>query len=91
VSAPSYFTTIPQADEVFDGKSIYLTGQSFKRCVFRSCTLIIKDITLLAPFQDCSFDNCVWHLNITVSDKDAWQSFLNNIAPAMTAILPQSG
>lgn len=86
---PEDFTTIPHTDESFDGKSVYLTGQSFIRCSFRSCTLIIKELSAIGLFQDCTFENCVWHLDMTISDRDAWQGFLNGVAPAITAFLPQ--
>lgn len=87
-SAPDGFTTIPHYDELFDGKSIYLSGQSFIRCRFQACTLIIKDVTLLGLFENCSFENCVWHLNMTICDPHAWQEFLKDIAPAITSVLP---
>lgn len=87
-SSSDSFTTIPHYDELFERKSIYLTGQSFIRCRFCACTLIIKDMSLLGLFDGCSFENCVWHLNMTISDRQAWQEFVQNIAPAVASVLP---
>jgi hypothetical protein len=88
--ASTRFVTIPQIDEVFDGRTIYLSGQSFKRCTFRSCTLIIKGVDRLGIFKNCNFENCVWHLDTTISDKSVWQNFLQDIAPAIAMSLPHS-
>lgn len=81
--------TVPHVGETFDSQSIYLSGHSFEKCTFRNCTLIVKEFTKLGSFKDCSFSDCVWHLNLTVHNYESWQMFLKQIGPAISQTLPR--
>ncbi len=83
------YLTVGHRDHVFERQSIYLSGHSYEACVFRQCTLIVKDLARLGLVRNCQFENCVWHLNVTIHDRNAWQTFLSEIAPAITYTLPQ--
>ncbi|MGF1634347.1 MAG: hypothetical protein ACFCVE_10900 [Phycisphaerae bacterium] len=45
----------------FENQTVYLAGQAFVRCVFRGCTLVLKQ----SPYhlEGCSFDRCNWHVD----------------------------
>lgn len=82
------FATIPHKDATFEAKSIYLSGQSFENCTFRSCTLIIKDLNMVGSFENCRFENCNWYLNMTIHDPRVWDEFIKGFVPAISAYLP---
>ena len=79
---------IPHEDLVFEDQSVYVSGCRYDRCTFRRCTLILKDLSAIGRLADCRFEQCAWYLNTIIADRDDWDAFLNQVAPAIDLTLP---
>jgi len=72
--------------KVFEDQVVFLAGHSYKNCTFRRCTLSIKSHFFLV--DGCTFEGCVWDLDLVFSDPEVWAKFLRDMAPIITATLP---
>ena len=64
------FTALRHDNVVFEHETIYATGHGYFGCKFRFCTVVLLGATN-AIFDNCSFDNCVWHVNLVLHDQDS--------------------
>ncbi len=80
--------TLTHQNRNYEDQSIYVVGNSFANCTFRRCTLVLKDLAAVAHFQNCHFESCVWHLQVTVSERRVWEHFLAHDAGFLTGALP---
>lgn len=80
--------TLYHRDCQFEDQSIYVTGHTYAFCSFRRCTLILRELPTAAAFESCHFDSCIWQLSLNVRDGQAWQQFLDQIAPVIMDTLP---
>lgn len=74
----------------FERQTLYITGNSYLNCRFRFCTLVVRELPSGAAFENCRFESCIWELSMNVRDRQAWQIFLDQIAPAIMQSLPTS-
>lgn len=83
-----HFITLLHEGVTFEHQSIYLSGHSYENCVFRRCTLVVKDFSAIGVVRNCQFEACVWYLNVMVHDAAAWRMFLEHLAPVISQVLP---
>jgi hypothetical protein len=81
--------TLVHENVVFEDQVVYLAGNTFFDCTFRRCTLLIRE-TVGSAFVNCTFDGCIWHLDILVCDHEYWKAFLEQVAPMITKSLPHA-
>jgi hypothetical protein len=81
--------TLSHRDRSFERMSLYVTGNSYLNCHFRHCTMIVRELPLSPAFQNCRFDSCIWDISMNIRDRDAWQYFLDQIAPAIMRSLAE--
>ncbi len=55
-------------DATFEDEVVYATGHAFVRCAFDRCTVVMAGFPF--SFDTCTFDTCVWHLNIVIHDRE---------------------
>ena len=73
----------------YDRKVVMVTGNSYRNCTFRQCTMIIKSLDAdPRQFEDCRFHACSWHFDVVIHDPDAWRDFLATIGPVVEQSLP---
>jgi len=73
---------------VYEDQAVYLSGSSYFDCTFTRCTLIIKGP--IGPLTGCTFDSCVWHLDMMVHDHRTWDSFVETLVPYIGRSLPRA-
>lgn len=74
-------------DAVFNHQTLHLTGHVYERCTFNACTLIYRGTP--SVISACSFDSCVWHIDLLIHDPDDWDSFYSEAAHLITKTLPR--
>ena len=72
---------------VFQDQVVYLAGNSYFDCTFRRCTLVFRDN--IGPLTGCTFESCVWHIDLIVSDYVFWDEFVKGLAPMIGKSLPR--
>ena len=73
--------------KVFEDQTVYLSGNAYFDCSFSRCVLVFRGDA--GPITGCSFQSCVWHLDMVVSDHQAWEEFLTVLAPMISKSLPR--
>jgi len=80
-------TTFLRRDNVtFRDQTVYMAGHAFVNCVFDHCTIVVREAT--GVLEKCTFNNCVWHLDLFVSDRERFQQLVTNIGPILINSLP---
>ena len=65
---------------------VYTAGHAFINCTFEGCTIIVREAT--GVLDRCTFNACVWHLDLFVNDRDHWAQLVNHIGPLLLGSLP---
>lgn len=65
---------------------VYTAGHAFINCTFDGCTIVVREAT--GVLERCTFNSCVWHLDVFVTDRDHWAQLQNVIGPLLLASLP---
>ena len=65
---------------------IYMAGHAFVNCTFDHCTMVVREAT--GVLERCNFNNCVWHLDVFVADREHWATLVNSFGPLLLASLP---
>ena len=65
---------------------IYAAGHAFVNCTFEGCTIVVREAT--GVLERCSFNGCVWHLDVMVTDRDHWAQLVDTVGPLLLGSLP---
>jgi hypothetical protein len=65
---------------------VYTAGHAFINCTFDGCTIVVREAT--GVLERCTFNSCVWHLDVFVTDRGHWAQLQNVIGPLLLASLP---
>ena len=81
-------TLLLHKNTVFEDQVIFLADNAYIECTFKRCTFMFRETPSI--LDRCTFDSCVWHLDLLVSDRQAWARFVQNIVPMIGQSLPQT-
>lgn len=80
-------TTLMRRENVrFQDQTVYMAGHAFVNCVFDHCTIVVREAT--GVLENCSFNNCVWHLDLFIGDRERFRQLVENIGPILLNSLP---
>ena len=65
---------------------VYAAGHAFVNCTFDGCTIVVREAT--AVLERCTFNGCIWHLDVMVTDRDHWAQLVDTIGPLLLGSLP---
>ena len=75
------------ADREFENQTFYLSGHSYMNCTFKRCVLVIKDCNW-GPMPNCVIEDCIWHLDFLIQDRQEWEFFVENQGEIIAQSLP---
>jgi len=76
---------------VFEDTIVPLAGHVYRNCTFRRCTMLVEgSCAVPTEISYCTFEGCVWRLNVIVPNAESWAEFLQTIGPLMQGSLPRS-
>ena len=79
--------TLVRHDNVsFRDQTIYTAGHAFVNCSFERCTMVLREST--GVLENCAFSNCVWHLDVLVSERERFRQLVDHIGPLLLNSLP---
>ena len=79
-------TLLRRENVTFQDQTVYMAGHAFVNCTFDHCTIIVREAT--GVLEGCSFNNCVWHLDLFVPDRERFRALVDNIGPLLLNSLP---
>jgi hypothetical protein len=79
-------TLLRRENITFRDQTIYMAGHAFANCTFDHCTIIVREAT--GVLENCALNNCVWHLDLFIGDRERFQSLVSNIGPILLNSLP---
>ena len=81
--------TLVRHDNVtFSDQTVYMAGHAFSQCTFDRCTMVVREST--GVLENCAFNNCVWHLDVLVSERDRFRQLVDHIGPLVLNSLPDA-
>jgi len=75
-------------DVIYEHETIYLSGNAYFDCTFSFCTFIVREAQIV--LTGCTFNSCIWHLDMLVSDHNEWKNFINTFGPFIDQSLPRA-
>ena len=79
--------TLVRHDNVtFSDQTVYMAGHAFSHCTFDRCTMVVREST--GVLENCAFNNCVWHLDVLVSERERFRQLVDHIGPLLLNSLP---
>jgi len=81
-------TMLLHRNVVFEDETVYLAANAYFGCTFRRCVLIMRES--VSHLEQCTFDSCIWHLDLLAHDQATWDEFLRTVAPMIAQSLPRA-
>jgi len=81
-------TRLFTSDREFESQTVYLSGHSYMNCKFSRCVLVVKDFNW-GPMPNCEIEDCIWHLDLLIKDRQEWEFFVANQGAIISESLPQ--
>lgn len=79
--------TLVRHDNItFNDQTVYMAGHAFANCTFDRCTMVVREST--GVLENCAFNNCVWHLDVLVSERERFRQLVDHIGPLLLNSLP---
>lgn len=79
--------TLVRHDNVsFRDQVVYTAGHAFVNCSFERCTMVLREST--GVLENCAFSNCIWHLDVLVSERERFRQLVDHIGPVLLNSLP---
>lgn len=73
----------------FKNATVYMSGNAFYDCRFFRCTLVVREGGI-PELVGCTFECCIWHLDVLVNDHRMWESFAKAMFPLIRDSLPRA-
>lgn len=67
-------------------QTVHTAGHAFVNCTFEGCTIVVREAT--GVLERCTFNSCVWHLDVFVSERNHWAQLVDTIGPLLAGSLP---
>lgn len=79
-------TLLRRENVTFQDQTVYMAGHAYVNCVFDHCTIVVREAT--GVLEGCRFNNCVWHLDLFVPDRERFRALVDNLGPIVLKSLP---
>jgi hypothetical protein len=79
-------TLVRHDNLAFADQTVYMAGHAFSHCTFDRCTMVVREST--SVLEHCEFRNCVWHLDVLVSERERFRQLVDHIGPLLLNSLP---